>query len=150
MKNLSQRTLRRAVRRGFTLMEVILVLAILGVIAAMVVPQLIGRQRDANIKATRASIHGIEQAAELFAVDHDGNFPTTIDMLLVNTANNAKWKGPYLKGSSQLPADAWGNPLQYEYPGANHPNGDMADIYSFGPDMTAGTDDDINNWTPTM
>lgn len=146
MKNLSQRTLRRAARRGFTLMEVILVLAILGVIAAMVVPQLLGRQRDANINATKQSIHGIEQAAELYALDHDGNFPTTIDMLLQNSANSAKWKGPYLKNSTQAPADAWGNFILYEYPGPNHPTGEQADIYSIGPDQTPGTDDDIVNW----
>lgn len=66
---------RRPVRSGFTLIEVLLVLAILGVIAAMVVPNLLGTQDRANIKASSISIKGFEEAVKLYAVDHDGQFP---------------------------------------------------------------------------
>jgi general secretion pathway protein G len=130
-------------------MEVLLVLAILGVIAAMVVPGLMGRQRQANIDATKLSIKGLEQSLKLYAVDHDGEYPTSaqgIEILLHSPGNDPKWKGPYVE-SSVVPPDAWGNPLQYAFPGPNHPNGEKPDISSWGPDKQAGTDDDINNWS---
>ena len=142
---------RQAARRsGFTLLEVLLVLAILGVIAAMVVPQLMGRQKQASIDQTRISISGLESALDLYAVDHDGEYPPTnpgLEILLVPQQNDPKWKGPYLKNVNDLPKDAWGNPFQYEYPGKNQRVGDKADIWSWGPDKSNGTADDINNWT---
>ena len=143
------RTTRRRSRAAFTLMEVLLVLAILGVIAAMVVPQLVGRQQKANIDATKLSINGLEQALKLYALDHDGEYPPTnqgLEALLVPPANDPKWKGPYLEKANQLPSDAWKNPFQYEYPGQHQATGG-ADIYSWGPDKTPNTDDDITNWS---
>ena len=142
--------LKRNARLGFTLIEVLLVLAILGVIAAMVVPQLLGRQRQANIDATKLSISGVEQALEIYATDHSGDFPTTgdgLESLLTAPNNDEKWHGPYLKESKSLPVDAWGRPLQYEYPGQHNTDGSKADISSGGPDKAFGTADDITNWT---
>lgn len=136
-------------RRGFTLIEVLLVLAILGVIAAMVVPQLLGRQKKANVDATRLSITGLEQALDLYAVDHSGEYPTTaegLESLLVQPNGDEKWNGPYLKESGAVPVDAWGRPLQYEYPGQHHAQGSKPDISSGGPDKAFGTPDDITNW----
>lgn len=136
-------------RRGFTLIEVLLVLAILGVIAAMVVPQLLGRQKKANVDATRLSITGLEQALDLYAVDHSGEYPTTaegLESLLVKPNADEKWNGPYLKESKQVPVDAWGRPLQYEYPGQHNTGGTKPDISSGGPDKAFGTPDDITNW----
>lgn len=140
---------KRNQRLGFTLIEVLLVLAILGVIAAMVVPQLLGRQKKANIDATRLSITGLEQALELYAVDHSGEYPTTgegLESLLTAPNNDEKWHGPYLKESKAVPVDAWGRPIQYEYPGQHNPNGSKPDISSGGPDKAFGTADDIVNW----
>lgn len=140
---------KRNKRRGFTLIEVLLVLAILGVIAAMVVPQLLGRQKKANIDATRLSITGLEQALELYAVDHSGEYPTTgegLESLLTAPNNDEKWHGPYLKESKAVPVDAWGRPLQYEYPGQHNTGGSKPDISSGGPDKAFGTADDITNW----
>jgi general secretion pathway protein G len=130
-------------------MEVLLVLAILGVIAAMVVPSLMGRQKQANIDATRLSINGIEGALKFYALDHLEEYPTSaqgLDVLVQSPGNDPKWKGPYLKAGS-IPLDAWGSAFQYSFPGPNHPNGDLPDISSPGPDKTPNTDDDINNWT---
>jgi len=127
-------------------MEVLLVLAILGVIMAMVVPQLLGRQQQANREATYLSIRALEQALDLYAFDHDGEYPPTnvgLEVLIVPSHNDPKWRGPYLKDTQSLPLDAWGNPLQYQYPGRVQPN--KPDIWSFGADKTPNTDDDITN-----
>src|SRR5258708_3831389 len=105
-------------RRGFTLMEVLLVLAILGVIIGLVLPNLLGQQKKANIGATKVAINNVEQALKLYALDHDGEFPPSangLDALLTSPGNDPKWKGPYVE-SGKVPADAWGNPLQYAYP----------------------------------
>ena len=126
-------------RGGFTLIEVLLVLAILGVIAAMVVPNLLGRQQEANIKATRQSIHSIENAAKLFATEHDAEWPQNINELLLEENVGGVPKPAYL---DKPPLDAWGLPIQYEYtPGEPKPR-----IYSFGPNKQQGGGDDITNF----
>ncbi len=147
--SVSRNRASRHSRRGFTLMEVLLVLAILAVIMALVVPQYMNVQRQSSVDATKVSIKGLEQALKTYAVGHDGELPTTdnIDVLITDPGNDKKWNGPYLDDDTTLPRDAWGNPLQYEYPGPNHPNGLKADIWSWGPDKQNGTEDDINNWT---
>ena len=140
----------RSKRSGFTLMEVLLVLAIIGVILAMVVPQLMGRRRVANVQASYASIKSLEQALELYQLDHNDKFPQTnegLQVLLVPNGNDPQWKGPYLKNANALPVDAWNNPIQYQYPGTKS-NDDKPDIWSWGIDQQDGTDDDIGNWMP--
>ena len=132
-------------RRGFTLMEVLLVLAILGVIMAMVVPKVLGRQQHANADATRISINGLTQALKLYSLDHAGEFPTSTEGLAVLMkspgARDSRWRGPYLETEA---LDAWGNTFEYQYPGKN--NSDSFDIISPGLDRTVGTADDIGNW----
>lgn len=132
-------------RCGFTLMEVLLVLGILGVIMSMVVPKVLGRQKYANIDATRISIAGLSQALKLYALDHAGELPSASDGLTVLLRRPARpdplWKGPYLE---QEPRDAWGQPLVYACPGKR--NMDSFDISSAGPDHIHGSADDIGNW----
>lgn len=145
---MNKRTTRRR-RSGFTLIEVLLVLAILGVIAAMVVPQLLGQQKKAMIDTTKASIKGLEDALEIYAVHHDSEFPTSqegLESLISQPANDDKWVGPYLKSVKTLPLDAWGQPFQYEYPAQNNPPGTKPDISSAGPDKIPGNQDDVTNW----
>lgn len=136
---------RASLRAAFTLMEVLLVLGILGVIMAMVVPKVLGRQKHANIDATRVSIGGLSQALKLYSLDHGGDLPTVadgLDILIKQPASqDASWKGPYL---DKEPQDAWGQPMFYVYPGKH--NTDSFDISSAGPDHIAGTPDDIGNW----
>ena len=147
----TSRTRRPQRQAGFTLLEVLLVLAILGVIAAMVVPNLLGRQQEANVKVTRLNIKNFEDAVKLYAVDHDGAFPEgdaeTVVTLMTSNVNEDTGEAiqPYIE---EVPLDAWKNPLQYEYPpsGNRQPVGMKPAIWSFGPDGQDGTDDDITNW----
>lgn len=129
-------------RHGFTLMEVLLVLAIMGVIMSMVVPKVLGRQKHANEDATRLSIQGLKQALKMYSMDHGGDFPPAtvgLDVLLKAPARkDSRWRGPYLE---QEPLDAWGSPLTYVIPGRKNP--DSCDITSPGPDRVLGTEDDI-------
>ncbi|MCA9113860.1 MAG: type II secretion system major pseudopilin GspG [Planctomycetaceae bacterium] len=148
----SLRTARRLRRAGFTLLEVLLVLAILGVIAAMVVPQLLGRQQKASIDATHSSIHGLEQALKLYAVDHDGEFPQggqeELEVLLNPVDRNGQAMSPYL---DKLPTDAWGEMLYYRYPGTQSRSAMKPDIWSSGPNRQNedGRGDDVYNWEET-
>src|SRR5262249_39152139 len=109
--NVERKSIRRqSARSGFTLMEVLLVLAILGVLMAMVVPGLMGRQKQANIDATKVSIHGLESGLKMYTLDHDGEYPTTnegLDSLISAPSNDPKWKGPYLDKATSVPTDAW-------------------------------------------
>ncbi|HVJ87125.1 MAG TPA: type II secretion system major pseudopilin GspG [Caulifigura sp.] len=142
---------RRAARSGFTLLEVLIVLAIIGVIAAMVVPRLVAQQRNANIQVTKQSIKGLQSALEIYAVDHGASFPSggqeILDSLLVSsTAPDGRTLEPYLKAK---PLDAWQRPLFYEYPANGKTTLDEPAIWSPGPDgkNDNGGGDDINSWT---
>ena len=108
MNSLRNKPTRQS-RGGFTLIEVLLVLAILGVIMALVVPQLLGTQQQANIDATKLSIKGLETGLQMYALDHDGQLPTTsegLEVLISNPGNDPKWRKPYLDDTTMLPKDA--------------------------------------------
>jgi len=138
-------------RRGFTLLEVLLVLAILGLIAVMVVPQLLGRQQDAMDKITETSIKGLESVMNMYAIDHAGKFPEgsaqeVYRTLLQPVEFQGRAPRPYL---DTVPLDAWKNPLLYEYPARNKKTaGGKPAIWSAGADgqNNDGQEDDINNW----
>ena len=138
-------------RHGFTLLEMLIVLGIILVIAAMVVPNLLGSQKKANIKATRASIHNLEQAFKLYAADNNGEYPQggqeQIQLLLSETDPDGKAIDPFLEA---IPLDAWGQPFQYEYPN-NKAKSTKPAIWSLGPNAQDenGAGDDVNNWDPT-
>jgi general secretion pathway protein G len=141
---------RRPVRGGFTLLEVLLVLAILVVLAAMVVPNLLGRQREALVRASRTNIAGLENAVKLYAQNHDGEYPRGTEddvfpLLMSGTDHRGRPQDPYLDA---LPLDGWKNPLRYEYPpSSNRPTiGNKPAIWSVGPDGQDGTEDDVTNW----
>ncbi len=150
MKRLSSREFVRTARRGFSLLELLIVLAILGVLAAMVVPNLLGTQQKANIKTTQSSIHGLEQALKLYAADHAGEYPQgsgdeVFVMLMAKTDETGKAVKPLLE---EKPLDAWGTPLHYEYPNTKS-DVDKPAIWSSGPNKQdeQGGNDDVVNWT---
>jgi general secretion pathway protein G len=131
-------------RKGFTLIEMLLVLVILGTLAAIVIPKFAGRSEQARITATETQISNFETALDAFEVDN-GFYPKGNEGLneLMDKTDEAKnWRGPYLKHG--IPLDPWGNAYIYECPGSNNETG--YDIMSMGPDGSKGTDDDITNW----
>ena len=108
---------RRPKRAGFTLIEVLLVVAILGVIAAAVVPALLGRQQAAYEQQTRNNIKNLQNVLMMYALDHEGTFPSggreALNQLTSASDNHGKKIAAYLDNT---PKDAWGEQLYYEYP----------------------------------
>lgn len=137
------RTVRHGKRQAFTLIELLLVLVILGVLAAIVVPKFTGRTEQARVTAAQTQISSFSTALDAFEVDN-GYFPKGKNGLveLVQQPRDAQnWKGPYVK---DVPMDPWGREYLYECPGRNNVSG--YDISSMGPDGRAGNEDDITNW----
>jgi general secretion pathway protein G len=134
---------------GFTLLEVMVVVVILGILAALVVPKIISRPDEARVIAAKQDIASVMQALKLYRLDNQ-RYPTTEQGLqaLVARPNTGpippNWKaGGYLE---RLPRDPWGNPWQYLNPGLH---GEI-DIFSFGADGAPGgegNDADIGSWT---
>ena len=131
-------------QKGFTLIEVMVVVAILGLLAAMVVPNLIGRDEEARVNKAKQDISALENALDLYRLDNFA-YPSTdqgLEALVkkpTGTPEPKRYKqGGYIK---KLPMDPWGNPYQYLKPGTHSDT----DIYSFGPDQTP-SEDDIGNW----
>jgi general secretion pathway protein G len=130
--------------QAFTLVEMLLVLVILAVLAAIVIPKFAGRSQQAKETAAKQQISSFELALDAFEVD-TGSYPAGNNALqaLVDQPSGAQgWKGPYLKKG--VPTDPWGNVYIYSYPGKNNQKG--YDISSPGADGQSGTEDDINNW----
>ncbi|MBI4365967.1 MAG: type II secretion system major pseudopilin GspG [Deltaproteobacteria bacterium] len=129
---------RQAVR-GFTLVEILLVVGIIGGLAAMVVPRLTGRGEKAKIATVRADIRAnIATALKMYEIDM-GTFPTTeqgLNALLSAPSGATAWSGPYLE---RVPLDPWGRPYQYKFPGGGGATG--YDLYSLGRDGVEGNDD---------
>ena len=139
-------TARRSVQRGFTLIELMVVLVIIGVLAALIVPNVLDRADDARVTAARTDITNLGQALKLYRLDNQ-RYPTAEQGLRALIAkpttnpNPGTWK-PYLE---KLPNDPWGRPYQYLNPGIK---GEI-DIMSFGADGQSGgegKDADIGSW----
>jgi general secretion pathway protein G len=131
-------------RNAFTLIELLCVLVILAVLAAVVVPKFTNRTEQAKNTAAQADIRVLEGMIDAFQVD-TGRFPTNdegLRALVESPANVKNWQGPYIKKG--VPNDPWGNPYVYRYPGTHQQNG--YDLFSMGPDGREGGDD-IASWT---
>jgi len=130
-------------KKGFTLIELMLVVIIIGVLVSMVAPRLVGRSEEARISVAIADVNAnISVALDLYELDN-GRYPGTeqgLDALRIEPGGAASWKGPYLK---RKPLDPWGNPYVYASPGSHNTD---YDLYSCGPDGAGGSGDDVTNW----
>ena len=135
-------------KAAFTLIEIMVVVIILGILAATIIPQFIGTTQDAKISAAKSQVAELESAVERFYV-HMDRYPTQdegLQVLVDPPANDddKKWRGPYIK---QLRNDPWGHPFQYTIPGTHNPT--SFDIWSRGADGQDGGDGanaDLGNW----
>ena len=131
-------------RGGFTLVELLVALVILGLLAGLVGPRVFNQLGGAKSKTAAVQIKDLEQAADLFRLDV-GRYPTANEGLgaLETNPNASGWNGPYLKHG--LPDDPWGNPYRYESPGRHA----EIDIFSYGADNApagSGENADVGNW----
>ena len=128
---------------GFTLVEMLLVLLILSILAAIVYPNVTRQGPAARVKATRVQLAAFRNALDVFEVDN-GHFPNGsrgLNDLVKQPNDTPNWHGPYL---DKIPKDPWENDYIYECPGKHNPS--SFDLMSMGPDGQAGTADDITNW----
>jgi len=137
---------------GFTLIEMLVVLVIIGLLAGLVGPKLFSKVDTAKVQTAQAQVKQLKGALETMRLDI-GTFPTEeqgLNLLVVKPTDEklrVKWNGPYLEEST-VPLDPWGNPYQYSLPGAN---GQPFALYSFGADGKKGgegTDADIGMLPP--
>lgn len=135
-------------KNAFTMIEIMLVVIIIGILAAMVIPNIAGRGEQARAAAARADIEAnIASALDLYELDN-GQYPATEQGLdaLIQKPSAAPvplhWNGPYLK-KKKIPLDPWGREYGYRCPGTHDPEG--FDLFSFGPDGVESADD-IVNW----
>jgi general secretion pathway protein G len=131
--------------RGFTLLELLVVMVIIGLLAGYVGPKYFAQVGKSEVKTAKAQIVALEQALDQYRLD-TGHYPTTeqgLSALFVKPGDEPKWDGPYLK--KETPPDPWGKPYLYKQPGDH---GEL-DLFSYGKDgQPGGSDDaaDISNW----
>jgi len=133
--------------RAFTLLEIMVVVIVIGVLAAIIIPQFGSTTTDAKVSAAKANVSELDTAIERFNVNMD-RFPSNEEGLnaLLNppAGEEQKWRGPYVK---VIHNDPWGRPFQYRTPGVHHPS--SFDLWSRGADGADGGEGpnaDIGNW----
>ena len=139
----NQSRIGRPFVRGFTLIEMLMVVVIIGILAAIVVPNLTKTSDKARLTAAKAQISVFKSSLARFEID-TGSFPmghSGLQALIQRPANVKNWNGPYME---KIPKDPWGNDYIYMCPGKHNPDG--YDIICVGRDGVAGTDDDITSW----
>src|ERR1700691_4184171 len=129
---------RRAAQAGFTLIEMLVVITIIGLIMALVAPRVLNYLAESKVKAAKIQIASLGSALDLYYLDV-GHYPTSsegLTALVQRPGNMTTWNGPYLKGDL-VPEDPWGHPYNYRAPGEHGPY----DITSYGADGTESGSD---------
>jgi general secretion pathway protein G len=135
----------RCASRGFTLLELLVVMVIIGLLAAYVAPRYFGQLGKSEVKAAMAQVNSFEKALDHYRLD-TGHYPSTdqgLAALVTRPQNEPKWDGPYL--AKAVPPDPWGRSYNYRSPGEH---GDF-DLYSYGKDgQPGGTGEnaDVTSW----
>jgi len=127
--------MKRPVQEGFTLLELLVVMVIIGLLASYVAPRFFGQIGKSEIKAARAQLDAFDKALATYRLDN-GHYPSTeqgLHALMERPADEPKWSGPYL--SKAVPADPWGRSYVYRAPGEQ---GHDYDLMSFGKDGQRG------------
>jgi general secretion pathway protein G len=139
------RSIHRTRDSGFTLLELLVVMVILGLLAGYVAPKYFAQVGKSETKVARTQIQALDKALEMYRLDI-GQFPTSeqgLSALITRPQQEPKWSGPYLKKA--VPLDPWGRPYVFKSPGEH----DDYDLYSLGKDGRPGGDGqntDITNW----
>jgi general secretion pathway protein G len=133
--------------KGFTFLEIMFVVVIIGILLSIVGPRLVGKSEKARIMATKAQMNSVKTALQQYEM-HIGAFPTTSQGLKAlferpSDVSEDDWDGPYMDGSLSGLKDAWGHEFTYKNPGEHSKD---YDLFSKGRDNQEGTEDDITNW----
>jgi len=142
----NSRRSRRDGEAGYSLIEILVVVAIIGLLMGLVGPRVLGYLSDSKLKTARMQIQGFSSAMDLFYLDN-GRYPTAeegLGALAQKPANATAWNGPYLNGNV-VPMDPWGRPYTYRFPGQHG----AYDIISLGPNGREGdpaSGENITNW----
>jgi general secretion pathway protein G len=137
----------RPAERGFTLVEMLVVITIIALIMALVGPRVLNYVTESKIKAAKIQIESLSSALDLYFLDA-GRYPTTsegLGALLQRPGSGMNWNGPYLKGNA-VPNDPWGRQYAYRSPG-QHGNFDIISYGADGQEGGAGAGADITSWT---
>lgn len=123
------------VAKGFTLLELLVVILIIGLLTALVAPRFLGQVSKSEVVAARAQLDALDKSLQSYRID-TGRFPTAsqgLAALVTQPTGETRWRGPYLQG--EVPLDPWGTPYQYRLPG---PNGRDFELLSHGRDRASG------------
>ena len=127
----------RSAAAGFTLIEIMLVVVIIGILASVAAVKFGGQVGKGQTSAAKASLSNLSMALGLYEIDN-GSYPPTLQGLLAQPANAPNWDGPYLE-TPELPVDPWGNEFRYTYPSSRGPK--FFDLKCLGPDGVESADD---------
>lgn len=137
---------RRRTEGGYTLVELLVVITIIGLIVALVGPRVLGYLGDSKVKTAKIQIQGFSSALDLFYLDA-GRYPSSsegLNALVQRPGNVSTWNGPYLKGGT-VPLDPWGKAYAYRAPGQHGPF-DIVSLGSDGQEGGTGNAADVTSW----